>query len=163
MRFSIEQVFDLPLDAVEEALLDPRYVDRLADLPKLGRPQLLTHEVRGSTVVQEIRYAFAADVSAAVRRVVDPRKLTWIEASTTDLTTHRTEFRILPDHYAHLLHCHGTFTLEARDGTTVRTMAGDVKISVPLVGSKVERVIVSGMEDHAREEVPLVEEWVASR
>ena len=164
MRFRIEQVFDLPVDVVEVALGDPRFVERMAELPKLGHPQLLTHEVHGDHVHQRVRYAFAGDLSPAVRRVVDPAKLTWVEESTTDRTTHTTDFVILPDHYAGLLRCRGTFELQPDGAAASRRVAeGQIVVSVPLVGGKVERAIVSGMEEHARAEVDLVREWDAGR
>ena len=162
MRFRIEQEFRLPLATVAEILADPRFVERMADLPKLGRPRLLSHDVEAGRVHQQVRYAFAGDLSSAVRRVVDPAKLTWVEDSTTDPATGTSEFVILPDHYAGLLRCQGTFVLHA-DGpaSTTRTAQGDVVVTVPLVGGKVERAIVSGLEEHARAEVELVEAWAA--
>jgi len=160
VHFSIEQQFALPLEAVEATYWDPEFIARMAELPKLGHPRLLSHEVDGDILHRQVRYAFAGDLSGAVRRVVDPARLTWVEDSTSDRRTHRTSFRILPDHYAALLHCHGTFTLRA-DGTgaTLRIAEGEMKVSVPFVGGKVERAIVSGLEDQARGEVELVEGW----
>jgi uncharacterized protein DUF2505 len=162
VRFRIEQRFGAPLAAVENALCEPAFIEGMASLPKLGRPQLVSHRVDGDWVYQQVRYAFVGDLSSAVRRVVDPAKLTWVEDSATDRTTHRATFKILPDHYAGLLRCNGTFTLTAVPSGASRVAEGDMVVSVPLVGSKVERAIISGLEDHAREEAGLVEEWVAS-
>lgn len=163
MRFRIEQRFGLPLEAVERALCDPRFIDRMADLPKLGRPHLLDHQLDDGVVHQRVRYAFNGDLSSAVRRVVDPARLTWVEESTIDCRSHRTTFRILPDNYAALLRCDGSFELRSLDGDgALRVAEGQVTVTVPLVGGKVERAIVSGLEEHAREEVHLVEEWAAT-
>jgi hypothetical protein len=162
VRFRIEQRFSVKLETVEDTLSDPAFVERMASLPKLGRPRLLSHRVDGGWVYQQVRYAFVGDLSSAVRRVVDPAKLTWVEDSATDRSTHRTTFKILPDHYAGLLRCSGTFALAPlAGGGTSRVAEGDVVVSVPLVGSKVERAIVSGLEEHAREETGLVEAWAA--
>lgn len=163
MRFRIEQRFGVPIDRVEAALCDPRFMERMAALPKVGRPQLLDQEVDGDVIHRRVRYAFSGDLSAAVRRVVDPARLTWVEESTIDRRSHVTTFRILPDNYAALLRCDGSFRLSAcEDHGTLRTAEGQVVVTVPLVGGKVERAIVSGLEEHAREEVPLVEDWVAA-
>ena len=161
MRFRIEQRFGLPVTTVEDTLCDPAFVERMASLPKLGRPKLLDHRVDGDRIYQQVRYTFVGDLSSAVRRVVDPAKLTWVEDSATDRSTHRTTFKILPDHYAALLRCSGTFVLAPRPGGTSRVAEGDVIVSVPLLGSKVERAIVSGLEEHAREEQALVEAWAS--
>ena len=159
MHFRIEQRFGLALDRVEDTLCDPRFVEHMAELPKLGRPQLLHHQVDGDVVHLQVRYAFAGTLSRAVTRVVDPAKLTWIEDSTVDRAEHRTSFRILPDHYASLLRCEGTFQLTGDGAATTRLATGELSVSVPLVGGKVERAILSGLEEHAREEVALVEGW----
>jgi hypothetical protein len=107
-----------------------------------------------------VRYAFVGDVSPAVRRVVDPARLTWVELSTTDTSTHRATFQILPDNYAKLLRCQGTYELRATGTGSERIAGGEVKVGVPFVGSKVERVIVSGMEEHAQAEADLVDSWL---
>ena len=159
MRFRIEQRFDLPVERVEETLCDPAFIEAMGQLPKLGRPQLLSHEVDGETVRLQVRYAFVGQLSSAVRRVVDPSKLTWVQDETIDRRTHQSVFTILPDHYAGLLRCDGRFTLAADGDDACRRVAdGEIGVSVPLVGGKVERAIVSGLEEHAAAEADLVHE-----
>jgi len=163
VRFRIEQRFRGALPDVEAALFDPAFLTRLATLPKLGAPELLDQESDDTSIRQRVRYQFTGDVSSAVRRVVDPRRLTWVEESTHDLTTHVTTWRIVPDHYGSMIRCGGTFTLVPEgEGTTTRRIAeGDIKVNVPLVGGKVERAIVSGLEEHADAEVDVLDRWLA--
>ena len=163
MRFRIEQRFDHPVDAVEGTLLDPEFLVWMAGLPKLGRPELLGREEEATAVTMRVRYAFAGELSSSVRRVVDPARLTWVEHSTTDRQTHRATFRILPDHYAAMLRCQGTFVLAPSPTGSTRVAEGELRVSVPLVGSKVERAIVSGLEEHALAEALLVDTWLAAR
>jgi len=162
VHFRIEQRFALPLETVENGLHDPRFIESMAELPRLGRPQLLSSERIPGEVHQRVRYAFAGELSSAVRAVVKPDLLTWVEDSTVDLENHESVFDILPDHYASLLRCHGTFVLVA-DGprSCSRVAEGEIKVSVPLVGGKVERAIVSGLDEHAQAEVGLLEAWAA--
>jgi hypothetical protein len=160
VRFTIEQRFAVPLARVEAAYVDPAFLDALSRLPKLGRPTLVNRVEEGDLVHQWVQYAFTGDVNAAVRRVVDPARLTWVEESTLDRRTHVTTWKIVPDHYRNLLRSSGTFTLRAVDDAhSVRVADAELKVSVPLVGSKVEHAILSGLREHAELEVPLVEEW----
>ena len=166
MRFTIEQTFAGPLDRVEEAFVDPAFLERLSTLPKLGRPTLVHRVESGDLVHQWVKYAFTGDLSSAVRRVVDPARLTWVEESTLDRTTHRTTWRIVPDHYKNLLRCAGEFRLESVVGgsggaRTRRLAEGDLKVSVPLVGGKVESAIVNGLREHAGLEETVLDEWLA--
>ena len=161
MRFRIEQRFDAPLDDVERAYIDPGFLDLLADLPKLGRPQLLDQREDGDLIHQRVRYAFTGELSSAVTAVVDPAKLTWVEESTLDRRTHRTRFTIVPDHYRSRLECDGEFVLAPDGSGTRRTADGVIKVRFPLVGGKVERAIVSGLEDHAAAEVDAMQRWLS--
>jgi len=163
MRFRIEQRFGHAVDLVEGALLDPGFLARMAALPKLGGPELLGHEEDGAVVHMRVRYAFAGELSAAVRRVVDPVRLTWVEHTTTDRASHRATFRIVPDHYGAMLRCAGTFVLTAVPTGSSRVAEGELRVTVPLVGAKVERAIVSGLEEHAEAEASLVDTWLGAR
>jgi hypothetical protein len=162
VRFRIQQRFDAPLARVEAALLDPAFLDRLATLPKLGRPVLLDQQVDGDVVRRQVRYAFTGHLSSAVTAVVDPAKLTWVEDSSSDRASHRTTFRIVPDHYRDRLEASGTFVLQTEGEGTRRVADGELRVRFPLVGSKVERAIVSGLQDHATAEEVAMREWLAS-
>ena len=163
MRFSVEQVLPGPVERVEDALLDPAFLTLMASLPKLGAPQLLDVTENGTTVRRRVRYRFAGDLSPAVTAVVDPAKLTWVEDATVDRVSHCTTFRILPDHYGSRLKCSGTFRLEEVPGGVRRVLDGDLRVSFPLVGGKVERAIVSGLREHAALEADALRGWMAQQ
>lgn len=162
MRFRIEQRFDAPLERVEAAYVDPALIERLGTLPKLGRPALLERSEDGEQVSQRVDHRFTGQLNGAVRRVVDPARLTWTEETTLDRRTHRTRWRIVPHHYGHLLRCAGTFQLEADGAGGCRRVAeAEIKVGVPLVGGRVEQAIVSGLREHAALEEQVVAEWLA--
>lgn len=163
MRFHIEQSIDAPMEAVEAAYTDPAFVIVLDRLPKLGHPELLDQQVDGDIVHQRIRFAFAGDLSPAVTRVIDPAKLTWVEVATLDHRLHRGEHRIEPDNYANRLECHYATQLYDDDGTTRRVADGELIVRFPLVGGRVERAIVAGMEEHAALEAAALTDWLAEK
>ena len=162
MKFEFEQRFAHSAEEVERALLDEGFIRGMATLPKLGAPEVLSRVDSGGVVTMRVRYAFAGEISGAVRRVVDPARLTWVEESTTDTGTHTARFHIVPDHYGMLLRCEGSYALTQAQKGSVRVARGDVRVNVPVVGSKVERVIVSGMQEHAQAEADLVDHWLGS-
>jgi len=162
VRFTIDQQFAGPLDRVEAAFVDPAFLQRLSELPKLGNPTLVHRVEAGDLIHQWVKYAFAGEINAAVRRVVDPARLTWVEESTLDRRTHRTTWRIVPDHYRNLLRSSGEFQLHATGpDVTTRTTEAELKVSFPLVGGKVEQAIVSGLREHAGLETEALDRWLA--
>ncbi len=163
MRFRIEQRFEAPLDAVEDALVDPRFLARLGELPSLGAPEVLASETDGHLVRQQVRYRFSGELSPAVTAVVDPTRLTWVEDTTYDRRAHRGDHAIVPDHYANRLEASYTTVLEPAQGGTRRITAGELRVRFPLVGGRVERAIVSGLTAHAANEAEALVEWLAER
>ena len=103
MKFEIVQDLRATPDAVDGALVDPAFLVRMAELPKLGSAEVVSQERDGDTMRQDVRYLFQAELSSAVTRVVDPDRLTWVERSVCDLASHRTECEIRPDNYGGML------------------------------------------------------------
>jgi hypothetical protein len=163
VKFRIDQHIPAPLSDVEAALLDRDFIAATAELPKLGAPEVLENARDGDRAHQRVRYRFTAQLSGAVTRVIDPGKLTWVDDARYDLTTHTSRHRILPDNYADRLQASYDVTLEPLGGSTRRLVAGELTVHVPLVGGRVERVIVDGLEEHADAEAALLGGWIAER
>ncbi len=164
MRFELVQRFSAPPDDVARAFTEPDLYAALAELPKLGAPEMLEHRADGDMVRVRVRYRFSGDLSSAVKAVIDPAKLTWIDDSTHDLAHRSVTFTMLPDHYGDRFRASGAYRFEAAPddpGATIRTTTGEIKVKVPLVGGSVERAIVSGLREHQEDEVAVVDGWLA--
>jgi Protein of unknown function (DUF2505) len=161
VRFELIQRIGAPVEAVEAAYVDPEFLVELGRLPKLGHTELLEQQDRGNQVWQRVRYTFVGELSPAVKAVVDPKKLTWVEESTLDRTSHTTTFVMVPDNYARLLESSGEITLASEGAGALRRSTGDLTVNVPFLGRKVESAIISGLREHAKHEVDVVERWVA--
>jgi hypothetical protein len=163
MDFMIDQVFTAGGDAVAWAYASPELYEQLVGLPKLGAPEVLDRRVDGDTVHLQIRYRFVGDLSPAVTAVVDPRKLSWIEHSVHDLAARTVSYRLDPDHYPDRLESSGSCTIGDRtNGGSVRTVTGTLRVKALIVGSAVERAIVSGLREHLAAEVALVDRFAAT-
>lgn len=162
MRFSIDQCFAAEVEAVARAYANPALYDAFVGLPKLTQPEVVGHDVDGDTVVLQVRYHFGGELSAAAAAVIDPSRLTWVERSTHDLARHTTSFAMVPDHYADRFTCTGSYRFEADGAGCRRRGQGDLRVKAFLVGGAVEGAIVSGLEEHLIDEVPVVDAFVAA-
>jgi hypothetical protein len=160
VRFTLEQQLPGRVADVITALLDPAFIAALGELPNLAPPEVIGQTRSDDTVVQRIRYRFTGTLSSAVTRVIDPRKLTWVDETTYDLAAGRATFRIIPDHYAGKLRCSGTYVFTAASPRTVRRATGELTVGVPLLGRIVERALVSGLAEHLEAEAHLLGAWL---
>lgn len=162
MRFRIEQRLAAPLERVEAALLDPAWYEAVAASPAIWAPELLEVADEGPVVDLRVRYRFRGTLNPAAAKVVDPKKLSWVEVSTLDRATHDLAMRVEPDSYADRLSFTGGVALRPRGDATSRVLDGDVRVKVLLVGGKVEGAVVSGLREHAAVEEQVFAAFVAS-
>jgi hypothetical protein len=159
-RFHVEIRYDADPDAVARAYADTALYDAFGRLPRAGPPRVVDSRTHGETVELRVRWKFAAPLSSAARRVIDPDKLTWVVASRHDVAARRATFVMEPDHYRDRFTCSGEYRFEADGGGTVRIIDGDLRVKAPLVARAVESAILSGLEEQLRSEVPVVEEFL---
>ena len=163
MRFAIEQRFARAADEVARAYADPGLYRALVGLPKLTAPEVVHHAVEGGVVDLQVRYRFGGELSPAARAVIDPDRLSWVEHSTHDLARRRVRFRMVPDHYRDRFRCEGSYRFED-DGDGCRRLGdAEVRVKALLVAGAVEGAIVSGLEEHLVDEVPVVERYLAAQ
>ena len=162
MRFSIEQRFAAEVDAVARAYADPAlYVGAHRAAEALAARGASATRSTATPSCCEVRYRFGGELSPAARAVIDPERLTWVERSTHDLARRHTTFTMVPDHYADRFRCAGSYRFEATETGCRRRGEGDLRVKALLVAGAVERAIVSGLEEHLADEVPVVEAFVA--
>jgi len=160
VKFEIVQELAATPDAIDGVLVDPAFLVRMAELPKLGSADVVSQARDGDVVRQDVRYLFQAELSSAVTRVVDPKKLTWVERSVCDLAAHRTQCEIRPDNYGGMLSGRYDAVIVVTDQGARRTLTGELKVKMPFVGGKVERAIVGGLEENAAAQTQLIQDFL---
>ena len=149
-------------------MADPSWYAALAASRSVAEPMLLAAEEIGTdraVMRLRVRYRFRGDLNAAVRAVVDPDRLVWVEESTYDRPSHVSAFRIVPEHYGSKLQCSGTLAMlpVEDDGAVVRILEGELTVRMPFVGGKVEAAIVSGLRQHAATEETVFPTWLVTQ
>lgn len=148
---------------VARALLDEDYQRSLHDIGALHERELLSQEeLDDGKVRRRIRCVLDLELNSAVRRLVGDGDPAWIEDSVWDPRSSRWEWRVHPEIGGDLLAAEGTIDIEeSADDKTSRHVIGHVKVRVPIYGSKVERIIVEGLERAYEEEAERLTEWLA--
>jgi hypothetical protein len=161
MRFDVDQRFRSTPDDVAAAYADPALYTALPATEKLARPEVVSHTVEGTRVVLEVRYRFHGELSSAVRAVLDPARLTWVQRSVHDLGDRTSSFELRPDHYPDRLSGQGRLRVD-RDGPTGSRRHGhcELKVRALLVAGTVERTLVGDLRRHLAAEAAAVERYL---
>ena len=159
MEFQLEHTFDAPLEAVETAMIDPAFLESTR-LPDVGPPKVLSRDEDGDTVTLRVSYHYTGSLNSLARRVLSTNDVAWVQETVLDRSTHRTTFTVIPKVHPDRFECGGVMQLTVVDGKTKRTIDGEVKIKVPLFGSRGERLIVPGLRNRMNREAELLDEWL---
>jgi hypothetical protein len=146
VRFSAEHDFAASRDQVVDVWCDPEFHLGL-DLPDLSRPDLLAHQTEGTTRIVRLRYEYTGQLDPAARKIIGSQKLTWIQELRLDTASYAGSLTFSVEHGSDRLSGEATVALTTNDGDehTRRSIAGDLRVRVPIIGGAAERRIVPGV------------------
>lgn len=149
MHFEIVHEFEIPLDALELAVVSPSLIDRLAPrIPNVEKLSQKEHRFQSGVLERVWSYQANVRIPAFAAPYVTREMCAWDERSRYHLAAHRSEWSIRPhvkDEWQKYFSASGTYELVARaGGTTRRVVKGDLEVRVPRgIRQLAERMIVN--------------------
>lgn len=161
VRFQISHLFDASPEAVAETLLDEDFQESLSDIGALAERSVILQEERpDSTILRRTRCVLDLQATGAAKKFLGDQRPAWIEEAIWHPKPMRWDWTIHPEVAAELLKAKGKIEITGDGDGAGRTVAGDVKVPVPLYGSKVENWIVAGLEAAYDEEAERIAAWL---
>jgi hypothetical protein len=146
VHFEIVHEFDIPLDAVELAVLSPDLIEKLA--PRLVNIETLkqvSHSMNDGVFERVWSYRANVKIPGFAKPYVTPDMLGWNEESSYDLKKHKAEWTIVPHvkpAWRKFFKSKGTYRLLRKGEGSARVIEGDLSLDVPLLRKVAERRIL---------------------
>jgi hypothetical protein len=145
--FEVVHEFDIPLDALELAVISPNLFQQLSHrLSGIESVQQKEHVLTGGRLDRLWSYRANVRIPAFATKYVTPEMCAWDEKSTYDIKRHASEWTILPHvkpEWRKMFTARGTYVLEPLgSGRTRRTVSGSLELRVPLVRPVAEKLII---------------------
>lgn len=159
MHFAYTHSIDASLAAVEAVVLDPRGVERMADLLDGIAAGTLLHVREGPGWVERVAWFRPRTILPAILRVLAPHMLEWEETTRWQTADHQATFVIrpaLPPFWQHRFSLHGTYTLLPEGAGVRRTVEGDLRIDAPFVSATLERAVIAVIGRQFEQEAEVV-------
>jgi hypothetical protein len=134
MRFESRAFLDGTVEEVEQAMLDPRYLDYLLHHHEvLLEVKLLDRNEEGAVVRRRVRYRPKPVIASVGPKPVPPEWFAFVEESTYDRSRRELRFTNVPTNakISRLLVNTGTLRLRGSGTRCERTVEGDIKLSLP--------------------------------
>jgi len=148
VQFEVVHEFDIPLDALELAVISPNLFQELSKrLHSIESVSQKEHVLTDARLDRLWSYRANVKIPAFATKYVTPEMCAWDEKSTYDIKRHLSEWIILPHvkpEWRKMFSAKGTYTLmQLGSGRTRRTVNGSIELRVPLVRQVAEKLIVA--------------------
>ncbi len=152
MDYEISHELDVPLDALELALMSPDLASELlARVDTMRSIDVQAHDVSAEEIARTWRFEAKAPFKALAQYNVTREMMIWDEVWAYSRTTHVATFHIVPRpgvdldaNWRKRISAGGSYQLDAlSDGRTRRTVAGHMDIDLRMVGPVIERLAIA--------------------
>lgn len=145
MRLAATHIFGAPVATVCEGMGDPDFYAELR-LPDVEPPQMLVRRVNGERVDIHVRFTYTGKLDPIARRVVGHDHVAWVQRLVIDPSSQSCTLSVEPEVGVMPVTCAGTFTLHDADGGhCLRTLDAELRIKVPIIGSRAEKSLAPGI------------------
>jgi len=147
VHFEIVHEFDIPLDAVELAVLSPNLIERLA--PRLSNMEEVlqtSHTMNDGSFERVWSYHANVHLPVLLKNRITRTMLGWDEHSVYELKKHLATWTIVPKvkpPWRKYFRAEGTYELVPNGTGTRRVIRGDLVLNVPVVRRLAERMILA--------------------
>ena len=151
MRFEITHEFDIPMDALELAVISPDLVSKFGAQVQAQHVGIQTvtersRSLRNGTLERVWHYQAHIRLPKFARGYVTPEMTAWDEQSVYETKSHKGKWSIVPNvkpEWRQYFSASGTYTVEPLgDGRSRRTVKGELELRVRVVRQVAERLIL---------------------
>ncbi len=130
-------------------------------LPDVAPPEVLERSTDEEGTVLRARFRFDGTLDPIANKILSGARISWVQEVRVDPGNERGTLRVRADAQPDRLRCRGEYRLEARGTGTVRELAGELSVRVPLIGSRAEQRILPGLLRRIDLEAAALEAWAS--
>ena len=140
MKYTQEDIFDGPMESVVAICLD-----RSRDVkvyPNITKTTVKSKETKGHITKIVVETVANGDIPPALRKIISPKMLTWIEYGIWDDKEKTYEYKVKTLYFSNITNVGGKFFYtEPEAGKCKRRLEGYVEVNMPLLGKIVEKKV----------------------
>jgi len=157
--FHISHEFSGPQERFWQAYFHRDYLEALREVTGMGPAEELELEVTDQRVVRRVRREPRRQIPAFVRKVTGAN-LVFEEREELDRTTCRMACQIYRAGADELIMLGDYSTAPVAEGRFRRVFAGSIDVRVPLVGGRIERLILADMTRTFEATLDVMQRWL---
>lgn len=159
-HFKFVHEFDTDPERFWKVFFHEPYNVEMYDRIGVKERRMLERREEGDTIRWKVRIMPKRDLPGFVQKIVGG-DLGYVEISTWSRKDNKIDVRVEPTLMKEKTKIHGIYTLTPiGPGRVRRVFEGDLSVSIPLVGGKIEGFIISDMEKSYQVAAQVTAEWL---
>jgi hypothetical protein len=116
------------------------------------------------TRIRRTRITLGRELPSVAANLIGSKRLAYTLEEEVDSANHRVKWRVIIDRVSNKVKAAGIFALEPiSDSTCQRIVSGEIKVSVPLVGGRIERGIADELTKSYEATAVFACKWLSER
>jgi hypothetical protein len=161
VKLAASHRFGASAGAVCDGMGDPEFYAGLR-LPDVELPEVIARTGDGDRVDIHVRFTYTGKLDPIARRIVGHDQVEWVQQLDIDRSSKACALKVVPAIRTIPVSCTGAFVLRDTETGCLRTLDGDLRIRVPLIGSRAERSLAPGIMRRLDLEAEALDKYLAS-
>lgn len=162
MEIHLEHYFRAPSpQRILEAVIDPRWEETIRSEGRFAERKTVEERWEGGRFLRKVACSPHPKIVSVIPSIVPIEKIQWVETLWIDPKGELIEWSTLAPHFEEQFHCEGLTRFSVRDDSQIcREICGTISVKMPLISSKVEKLIIKFLRDGVDEEAGVLQRFL---
>lgn len=162
MRLSLRHPLPAPVERAWEQLQTPDYAAALSEVAAVDREVLQTGSA-GGLPSRTVRLTGRKPLPGAVAKLLGSSQIRYVQEERIDAAARTIHWRVTAPDLSDRFEAQGTWRIIAEGTSSVRLIEGEIRVSIPLVGGKIERAVVEELTASYDKSAAFAQRWLTER
>lgn len=162
MKMDVRHELPAPIDVAWRELHSEAYIAAQRETTGTSGEVISEEPAGGGKVLRKTRVRLGRELPSVAANLLGSKHLTYTLEETVDEANHHVEWKVIVDKVSNKVKAEGVYKLVAGSATTCqRIVTGNIKVSVPLVGGRIEKGIAAELTKSYEATAEFAREWLS--
>lgn len=142
MKIDIRHDFPCDCETYWRSFNDPAFIARMESLTNMERTVLSEETLEDGTVKRLQRFQTQVTLPGPAAAAIGVKQLFYDQESITDAARFHVAWRVIPPAVPDKIKASGTLVVQATPTGCTRIVEGDVRVTIPMMGKRIEKMVV---------------------
>ena len=162
VKLNVQHIFNCSMDTYWAMFWDSDYSARIEKETGVQREVLWMRE-EGPIKIYRVKFTPEGDLPAPIAKVTGTKKLVYEQENRLNTETHSMEWQVFPTVATDKVTAKGVMNMREHPNGVERTVTGDVTVRVPLIGKRIEKLILNSVVTSYEHAADITRKWLSEQ